>query len=304
MDNQSTRKGILYGAVAYMMWGFLPLYWKLVQNVSADEILAHRFVWSFVFMLIVLGLGKRWKEFGREVKILLQHPKSLMMLIIVALLISINWFLYIWAVNHGHIIETSLGYYMNPLVSILLGLIVMKEKLNFWQFVSVGLATIGVLFLTVQLESFPWIAITLALSFGIYGLAKKMTNYEATVGLTMETMVITPLALMYLIYLAFSGNMSFGTGDISLTLLLMGGGAMTALPLLYFAKGAKLIPLTTLGFLQYVAPTISLCIGVFLYNEQFTKAHAIAFSFIWTAIIIFSFAKTKVMTKLQPKFKS
>lgn len=304
MDNQSTRKGILYGAVAYMMWGFLPLYWKLVQNVSADEILAHRFVWSFVFMIIVLGLGKRWKEFGKEVKILLKHPKSLMMLIIVALLISINWFLYIWAVNHGHIIETSLGYYMNPLVSILLGLIVMKEKLNFWQFVSVGLATVGVLFLTVQLESFPWIAITLALSFGVYGLAKKMTNYEATVGLTMETMVITPLALMYLIYLAFSGNMSFGTGDISLTLLLMGGGAMTALPLLYFAKGAKLIPLTTLGFLQYVAPTISLCIGVFLYNEQFTKAHAIAFSFIWTAIIIFSFAKTKVMTRLQPKFKS
>lgn len=303
MESQSSRRGIVYAAGAYVMWGVLPLYWKLIQSVSAEEILAHRFVWSFVFMLLILGFSKRWRQFGMEWKRLLHHPKSFTSLTIASLLISINWFLYIWAVNHGHIIETSLGYYINPLVSILLGMVVLKERLNFWQLLSVACAAVGVMVLTVQFGSFPWISLSLAVSFGIYGLVKKLTNFDAMIGLTMETLVITPLAFIYLIFLQVNGNIAFGASSLSDSLLLMGGGAATALPLLYFAKGAKLIPLSMVGFLQYIAPTISLCIGVFLYNEHFTKAHMTAFFFIWTALVIFSFAKTRFMVNLQPKFE-
>jgi chloramphenicol-sensitive protein RarD len=303
MENQLLRKGIVYAAGAYVMWGLFPLYWKLVQNVSAEEILAHRFVWSFVFMLLVLGGSKRLKQFGMECKKMRKHPKSLIMLIIASLLISANWFLYIWAVNHGHIIETSIGYYINPLLSILLGMVVLKERLNFWQLLSVAFAAIGVLVLTVQYGSFPWISISLAASFGFYGLAKKLLNFDAAIGLTMETLVITPIALLYLIFLSVNGNMVYGTGSLSTSLLLMGGGAATALPLLYFAKGARLIPLSMVGFLQYIAPTINLFLGIFIFNEHFTKTHMTAFFFIWVALIIYSFAKANFMIKILPKYK-
>lgn len=302
MESPSSRKGMIYTAGAYLMWGLLPLYWKLIKRVSAEEILAHRIIWSFMFMLFVLGISKRLGQLLAEWKRLLHQPKSFIFLIIASLLISINWFLYIWAVNHDHIIETSLGYYINPLISILLGMVVLKERLNFWQLFSVALAAAGVTILTVQFGSFPWVAISLAVSFGIYGLAKKTANFDAAIGLTMETLVITPLALIYLLFLQVNGSMSFGSSSLSDSLLLMGAGIATAMPLLYFAKGARLIPLSMLGFLQYISPTISLCIGVFLYHEHFTRAHMTAFFFIWTALITFSFAKTKFMVKLLPKF--
>lgn len=302
MESPSSRKGMIYTAGAYLMWGLLPLYWKLIESVAAEEILAHRIIWSFMFMLFVLGISKRLGQLLAEWKRLLHQPKSFIFLIIASLLISINWFLYIWAVNHDHIIETSLGYYINPLISILLGMVVLKERLNFWQLFSVALAAAGVTILTVQFGSFPWVAISLAVSFGIYGLAKKTANFDAAIGLTMETLVITPLALIYLLFLQVNGSMSFGSSSLSDSLLLMGAGIATAMPLLYFAKGARLIPLSMLGFLQYISPTISLCIGVFLYHEHFTRAHMTAFFFIWTALITFSFAKTKFMVKLLPKF--
>lgn len=302
MESPSSRKGMIYTAGAYLMWGLLPLYWKLIKRVSAEEILAHRIIWSFMFMLFVLGISKRLGQLLAEWKRLLHQPKSFIFLIIASLLISINWFLYIWAVNHDHIIETSLGYYINPLISILLGMVVLKERLNFWQLFSVALAAAGVTILTVQFGSFPWVAISLAVSFGIYGLAKKTANFDAAIGLTMETLVITPLALIYLLFLQVNGSISFGSSSLSDSLLLMGAGIATAMPLLYFAKGARLIPLSMLGFLQYISPTISLCIGVFLYHEHFTRAHMTAFFFIWTALITFSFAKTKFMVKLLPKF--
>lgn len=302
MESPSSRKGMIYTAGAYLMWGLLPLYWKLIESVAAEEILAHRIIWSFVYMLFVLGISKRLGQLLAEWKRLLHQPKSFIFLIIASLLISINWFLYIWAVNHDHIIETSLGYYINPLISILLGMVVLKERLNFWQLFSVALAAAGVTILTVQFGSFPWVAISLAVSFGIYGLAKKTANFDAAIGLTMETLVITPLALIYLLFLQVNGSMSFGSSSLSDSLLLMGAGIATAMPLLYFAKGARLIPLSMLGFLQYISPTISLCIGVFLYHEHFTRAHMTAFFFIWTALITFSFAKTKFMVKLLPKF--
>lgn len=303
MGRQITKQteGILYAGGAYFIWGLLPLYWKLVQDVAAEEILAQRVFWSFIFMVVVLLFTGKWGEFITQCKKLLQQPKSFIMLTIASLLISINWFLYIWAVNHNHIIETSLGYYINPLVSILLGMVVLKERLNVWQIVAVCLAAVGVAFMTLRYGAFPWIALTLAFSFGLYGLVKKLINFDASIGLTFETIVVTPFALLYLISLQMNGEIAFGTVSPSVTLLLIGAGAATAVPLLYFAKGAKLIPLTLIGFLQYIAPTISLCIGVFLYGERFTSAHAVAFGFIWAALLTFSFAKTKFMVKRQPR---
>lgn len=302
MDPKSLQKqGILYAGGAYFIWGILPLYWKFVQGIAAEEILAHRIVWSFVFMLCLLAWNKQLPQFGAALKRMVRQPKSFIMLVIAAFLISVNWFIYIWAVNTGHIIEASLGYYINPLVSILLGLLVFKERLNFWQIISVLLASVGVIVLTIQYGSFPWIAITLAVSFGVYGLAKKITNFEASIGLTLETLVIAPFACIYFIYTGLDGHISFGIGSVTQTLLLIGSGIVTAIPLLYFAKGAKLIPLSMIGFLQYIAPTISLSLGVFLFHEHFTKAHLTAFFFIWCALFIFTFAKTKVMRSLASK---
>ncbi|MEH6892206.1 EamA family transporter RarD [Bacillus sp. JJ864] len=299
---EAQKKGMIYAISAYMMWGILPLYWKLVDKVPAEEILAHRIVWAFVFMLFVLFISKRFGQFTNEFVQLFKRPKLFMSLTIASILISGNWFVYIWAVNHNHVIEASLGYYINPLVSILLGTLVLKEKLNFWQYIAVGLAAFGVAILTVRYGSIPWIAISLACTFGLYGLSKKLLDYDSMIGLTMETMLVTPIALVYLGMLGAEGISSFGTVSITSTLLLAGAGIVTALPLLYFAKGTKLIPLSMVGFLQYIAPTISLVLGIFVFHEHFTTAHMTAFFFIWIALFIFSIAKTKFMLNKQPKF--
>lgn len=299
---ESQKKGIVYAAGAYMMWGILPVYWKLLDVVSAEEILAHRIIWAFLFMLFVLIVAGRFREFIREFVNLFKRPKLFMSLTIASILISGNWFVYIWAVNHNHVIEASLGYYINPLVSILLGTVVLKEKLNFWQYVAVGLAFIGVMILTFRYGAIPWIALSLALTFALYGLSKKMLNYDAMIGLTMETMIVTPIALVYVFILSSKGIVSFGTVSFAATLLLMGAGVVTAIPLLYFAKGTKLIPLYMVGFLQYIAPTISLFLALFVFHEHFTAAHMTAFVFIWFALLVFSAAKTKFMLSRQPKF--
>ncbi|ENQ3078212.1 EamA family transporter RarD [Bacillus cereus] len=299
---EAQKKGMIYATSAYMMWGILPLYWKLVDKVPAEEILAHRIVWAFVFMLFVLFISKRFGQFTNEFVQLFKRPKLFMSLTIASILISGNWFVYIWAVNHNHVIEASLGYYINPLVSILLGTLVLKEKLNFWQYIAVGLAAFGVAILTLRYGSIPWIAISLACTFGLYGLSKKLLDYDSMIGLTMETMLVTPFALVYLGMLGAEGISSFGTVSITSTLLLAGAGIVTALPLLYFAKGTKLIPLSMVGFLQYIAPTISLVLGIFVFHERFTTAHMTAFFFIWIALFIFSIAKTKFMLNKQPKF--
>ncbi|HDX9589729.1 TPA: EamA family transporter RarD [Bacillus pseudomycoides] len=299
---EAQKKGMIYATSAYMMWGILPLYWKLIDDVPAEEILAHRIVWAFVFMLFVLFISKRFGQFTNEFVQLFKRPKLFMSLTIASILISGNWFVYIWAVNHNYVIEASLGYYINPLVSILLGTLVLKEKLNFWQYIAVGLAAFGVAILTLRYGSIPWIAISLACTFGLYGLSKKLLDYDSMIGLTMETMLVTPFALVYLGMLGAEGISSFGTVSITSTLLLAGAGIVTALPLLYFAKGTKLIPLSMVGFLQYIAPTISLVLGIFVFHERFTTAHMTAFFFIWIALFIFSIAKTKFMLNKQPKF--
>ncbi|MBC6972856.1 EamA family transporter RarD [Bacillus sp. Xin] len=304
MESQKAlqKKGILYAAGAYMMWGVLPIYWKWVEEVPAEEILAHRIVWAFVFMLFILGISKRFGQFVGELLSLFKRPKLFISLTIASILISGNWFVYIWAVNHNHIIEASLGYYINPLVSILLGTIVLKEKLNFWQYVAVGLAGIGVIILTFRYGTIPWIALSLALTFALYGLTKKLLNYDAMIGLTMETMIVTPLAVIYLFMSGEHGFGSFGSISPVSTLLLMGAGIVTAVPLFYFAKGAQLIPLYMIGFLQYISPTINLILGVCIFHEHFTSAHMVAFFFIWVALFVFSMAKTKFLLRKQPKF--
>ncbi|SFI37475.1 MULTISPECIES: EamA family transporter RarD [unclassified Bacillus (in: firmicutes)] len=299
---EAQKKGMIYATSAYMMWGILPLYWKLIDDVPAEEILAHRIVWAFVFMLFVLFICKRFGQFTNEFVQLFKRPKLFMSLTIASILISGNWFVYIWAVNHNHVIEASLGYYINPLVSILLGTLVLKEKLNFWQYIAVGLAAFGVAILTVRYGSIPWIAISLACTFGLYGLSKKLLDYDSMIGLTMETMLVTPIAFVYLGILGAEGMRSFGVVSLTSTLLLVGAGIVTALPLLYFAKGTKLIPLSMVGFLQYIAPTISLILGIFVFHEHFTTVHMTAFFFIWIALFIFSIAKTKFMLNKQPKF--
>ncbi len=289
--------GVVAAIAAYLLWGFLPIYWKLIEQVPAYEILAHRFVWSFVFMVLVLLITAKVSNFFTEVRELLRQPKQFLCVVVAALIITVNWGTYIWAVNNEHIVEASLGYYINPLVSVLLGIIVLKERLSFWQTVSFILAAIGVLNMTVNFGSVPWIALTLALSFGFYGLLKKTVNLGAISSITLETLLITPFALSYLAFIHQKGSGAFSLAEPILALLLMGAGAATATPLLLFSSGAKSLPLSVLGFIQYIAPTISLIIGVFLYHEPFTSVHAVSFAFIWTALLIFSLAKTKLFVR-------
>jgi chloramphenicol-sensitive protein RarD len=216
-----------------------------------------------------------------------------------SILISVNWLTYIWAVNHNHIIDTSLGYYINPLVSVLLGVVVLKEKLSFWQIFAFFLALTGVLNTAVHLGSVPWVALVLAVCFGLYGLFKKMINLGAITGLTLETLVISPFALLYLHYVHNSGAGAFGFDSPAVSGLLAGAGIVTAVPLLMFAGGARRLPLSIVGFLQYIAPTIALILGIFLYHEPFTSVHLVSFIFIWAALTIFSLAKTRSFITLE-----
>lgn len=297
-------KGLVYAASSYLIWGILPVYWKWVDHVQSDEVLAHRILWAFVFTAGIVLLTGQWADLRKELSTIIAYRKKRFGIILASLLISGNWFLYIWAVNHDRVVEASLGYYINPLVSVLLGVVVLKESLSLWQFVSFGLATTGVLILTIHFGSVPWIALTLAVSFGLYGLLKKLVPLGALNGLTIETLIVTPFVLLFLGYLQWQGTSYFGLQDIGTTALLMGGGVVTAIPLLLFASGAKRIPLYMMGFLQYIAPSISLMLGVFLYHEPFTGVHLLSFSLIWAALTIFSLSRTKWFTRWEQKFKA
>lgn len=206
MNSKKEKEGIIYGALSYLMWGFIPIYWKLLQHVDSSEILAHRVFWSFVFMIILLFISRKWSSFLIYVKEISKSKKKFWALFAASLLVSANWGIFIWAVNAGRILDTSLGYYINPLVSVLLGVTVLKEKLNKAQIVSVCLAAIGVLILTVYLGSFPWISLALAITFGLYGLAKVLIDADAAIGLTLETMMVTPIAIGYFVYLFFKNK--------------------------------------------------------------------------------------------------
>ncbi|KQU59308.1 transporter [Bacillus sp. Leaf406] len=294
---KTSQTGIVYTAFSYLLWGILPIYWKFLGDVPADEILANRIFWSFWFMLLFLFVTRRFRGFTSYLKTSLTKKKQVLALLVASLLISANWFIYIWAVNTDQMVEASLGYYINPLVSILLGVFILKEKLSKAQILSFGLAAAGVLVLTLSYGDFPWIAFGLAFSFGLYGLAKKMIQVESSIGLTLETMTIAPVSIVYLLFLYQDDSLALFHTGTGTDLLLIGAGAATAIPLLFFSRGAQQIPLYMVGFLQYIAPTITLILGVWMYHEPFSTVHAIAFCFIWLALAVLTASRLQLARK-------
>lgn len=277
------NKGIWHGLAAYAMWGLFPIYWKLLHTVPALEVIGHRIGWSFILLIVVIFLGRQWKQFRSAV----MNPKVIGIYAIAGVLLSINWLIYVWGVNSGFIVETSLGYFINPLISVLLGVLFLGERLRTMQWVPVGLATAGVLYLTLTYGRPPWIALSLAVSFGIYGLVKKIAPLGSLYGLTLETALVFPFALLYLGFVQFQGTGVFLQQGLITDLLLIGTGVVTSIPLLMFASAARQIPLTMVGVLQYIAPSLQFLIGVFLYHEPFDQSRLIGFSLVWVALIIF-----------------
>ncbi|MCP5098990.1 MAG: EamA family transporter RarD [Chloroflexi bacterium] len=278
------NRGILYAASAYIMWGLFPIYWKALKGVPAPEILGHRMVWSLGVVLLLLAFKRHWGW----VKTAVSTPRTLITFIASGLLLGINWLTYIWGVNAGYVVETSLGYFINPLVSVILGVLFLKERLRKGQWAAVLLAFVGVLYLTFVYGQLPWIALTLAFSFGTYGLLRKTATLNSLEGLSFETAVLFPLALGYLLYLSFTNQATSSEAGAATIALLVVSGVVTAVPLLLFAAGARRIPLSTLGILQYMAPTIQFLLGVFLYNEPFTQQNFYGFSLIWLALVVYS----------------
>ncbi|KUO74855.1 MAG: transporter [Clostridia bacterium BRH_c25] len=285
--------GVFYGAIAFTAWGFLPIYWKLLDQIPADEILAHRIFWSFLYvggiLLFKNGIG--------TLKETLKDRGKVRNVLLCAFFITINWGLYIWAVNSGNIVQSSMGYYINPLMMVLLGMTVLKERLNVLQYISIGFAAVGVAIITIQFGSFPWVALLLAATFALYGLFKKLLKAESLVGLALETTILVPLALGYILYKLISGQSALYTVSLHTLIILAFAGVATATPLLWYAMGSARVKLSTIGFLQYISPTISLFIGVFVYGEKFTSTHLLSFSFIWIGLIIYSFSNMEAIRR-------
>ncbi len=278
------NNGLVNAIIAYIMWGVLPLYWKLFDNVPAGEILSHRVVWSFVFMGILVALQRRWGELRK-----IAASRSLLLSLTASgLLIAANWLIFIWAVNNGHVVETSLGYYLNPLLNVLLAVVFLREKPSRGQWLAIAIAGAAVLIIAIDYGRFPWVAISLAVSFGLYGLAKKKIAQDASVGLLSETAVVLPVALGYWIYLAAVGKTTAWTLPPSMFIELLLSGVVTALPLLFFARAAARMTLSTLGFVQYIGPTIMLLLSVFVFKESVSPVLLIGFALIWTALVVYA----------------
>ncbi|QPQ54853.1 EamA family transporter RarD [Allosphingosinicella flava] len=277
------RSGLWLGVAAYTIWGFLPAYFKLLAHVDPAELVAHRILWSLLFLAALLSAWKRWPKLAAA----LRTPKVVAILALTALLIGVNWLIYIWAVVNGHVLAGSLGYYLNPLVNILLGVAVLKERLTRPQMAAVALAGAGVAILAAGAGEGLWISLTLAFSFASYGLLRKIAPVEAVEGLSIETLILTPIALAWVMILQTRGTSGLGM-DMTTTILLILSGAVTAIPLLLFTAAAKRLPYSTLGFLQYIAPSLQFLLAVFAYGERLTAAHMICFGLIWTALAIFA----------------
>jgi len=278
------NKGLIYGLGAYLLWGFMPIYWKLLHHVPALETLAHRTVWSLVFVAAILTLRRQWQWLRHT----LRDYRTLGLFLLIAVLLAFNWGVYIWAVNAGFIVETSLGYFINPLVNVVLGVLFLQERMRPAQWIAIGLAATGVIYLTVSYGSLPWVALSLAFSFAFYGLLKKKVSLRPMDGLFLETAMLALPALIFLLYLGSTGVGALGHSDGWTTFLLPFTGIATALPLLLFAIAAKSVTLSTLGVLQYLAPTIQFMLGVFVYHEPFSPDRLIGFSFIWMALIVYT----------------
>lgn len=278
------KKGILYGIGAYALWGFFPIYWKFLHSVPALQVIGHRIGWSFILLVAFILVTKQWRDFRSAA---LSSAKTVGIYALAGVLLSINWLVYVWGVNQGFIVETSLGYFINPLLSVMLGVIFLRERLRISQWVPVVIAAIGVVYLTFVYGRPPWIALSLAFSFGFYGLVKKLAPLGSLYGLTLETGIVFPAALVYLAVVEFNGTGSFLHDTPLVNLFLIGAGVVTTVPLLMFASAARQIPLTVVGLLQYIAPTLQFLIGVFIYKEPFDRAHLIGFGIVWVALVIF-----------------
>ena len=286
------KSGLVYALISYGIWGVFPLYWKMLLHVPAQQILAHRIVWSMVFLFLML-IWRRDRIFIQY----LSSPKILGTLVLSGAFIGINWFTYIYAVNSNHIVEASLGYYINPMVNVLLGVVFMKERLSRMQLIAVAFAFAGVAYLTFHYGRIPIISLILAFSFGIYGLIRKKANLQSMPGLMVETLLLAPVALWYLWHVNTLGTGAFGH-DLNLSdILLILGGPVTALPLFWFGIAATRIPLSTLGFIQYLSPTIQLLIGIFVFSEPFDSAYMISFGLVWIGLGIYTYSVILAMKR-------
>lgn len=282
-DPRSRSGGIAYAAAAYLTWGLFPLYFRALRGVPAPEVLAHRIVWSAALLVVVVTLRRRWRDVLRQAR----SPGTLRALATSAVLISTNWVVYIWAVNSGRVVEASLGYFVNPLVTVLLGVAFLRERLTVRQRIAVALAGAGVLVLVVRAGHVPWVALTLAVTFGLYGFVRKRARADAIGGLLTEVGLLAPLALVYLGLLGRAGDAHFG-GEPRHTALLAASGVVTAVPLIWFARAVERLRLSTVGVLQYLNPTAQLAIAVFLFGEPFTRTHAVAFGCIWASLVLYT----------------
>ncbi len=278
------NKGVLFALAAYILWGFFPLYFKAIQQVSALQILAHRIAWGFVFTLAVVLVLRQWKEFRASIF----NRRTFLIYAGASVVLGINWFTYVWAVITNHVVESSLGYFINPIVSVLLGVIFLRERLRTFQWVAIAMVTAGVVYLTITFGQLPWISLVLAVTFGFYGLLKKIAPLGALHGITLETAVLTIPSLAYLFIVNANGTGTFGHSTPLLDFLLVLSGPVTAIPLLLFATGARRIPLTTIGLLQYIAPTLQFLLGVLVFHEPFDQTRLIGFMIIWLALVLFS----------------
>jgi chloramphenicol-sensitive protein RarD len=278
------RRGIVYALLAYGIWGVLPLYLKLLSAASPFEVVAHRIVWSAALLVAVVAVTRHF-DWLREVR---ERPRTLWTFVASSLALTVNWVVYIWAVVQGRVIDASLGYFINPLVSVVLAVLVLDERLRRGQWAAVGLAAVGVLWLALAAQQLPWIGLTLAIAFGIYGVLRKTTRVDALGGLTLETLLLLPAAGLYLLYLARSGHSAWQVGTVRLQGLLVAAGPITAVPLLCFAAGARRIPLSLVGLLQYVGPTLQLGLGVLVFSEPLSMRKLAGFSMIWLALLLYT----------------
>jgi len=284
IDPKQKTYGFAAALASFAAWGLLPLYWKSVITVDPFEILCHRIVWSLVFIAIILTALRGWGGTFAAIR----SKRDILVLTLSSLMIGVNWMLYIWAVNTGHVIETSLGYYINPLVNVLFGFLFFRERLKPMQMIAIGLAALGVAYAVLSHGELPWISLCLAVTFALYGLLRKIAAVESLPGLFLETMILSPIALAYLIMLEANGTAAMFHQSARIDLLLAGAGAVTATPLIGFAYGARRLPLTVIGLLQYIAPSIAFCLGVFVYREHFTSGHLATFALIWAGLAVYT----------------
>lgn len=294
-DHHGSKTGLGYGILAYLIWGFFPVYFKALASVPAFEVVSHRIVWSVLFLWVITGWRGKWRDLAGA----FHNFRAIALLTASALLIATNWLVFIIAVGHAQVIQSSLGYFMTPFISVMLGFLFLKERLRRMQLISLVLAAVGVLLLTLQYGRFPWAALILAVTFGSYGLLRKIVAVDSLTGLTVETLLLGPAALGYLIYISWHGNSAFlAQGPLTGTLLALAGVA-TAVPLLLFASAARRLRLATIGFLQYITPTLHFLLAVLLYKEPFTQSHLVSFLFIWGGLCCYSFDAWRGMKAAQ-----